>query len=110
MRALQMMLDPNLSTLIITQQQQQRYSYISLAQIDRQVTSDNAGIYTNNTLHYTAKLDRCSSIEYCAPPQSRISRGIKTESFPSDLLSVPSSIFLGRRVQGLSSLFTTHCL
>jgi len=44
---LQMMLDPNLSTLIITQQQQQQqqpYSYISMAQIDRQVTSDNPGI------------------------------------------------------------------
>jgi len=41
---LQMMLDPNLSTLIITQQQQQPYNYISLAQIDRQVTSDNPGI------------------------------------------------------------------
>jgi len=43
MFVLQMMLDPHLSTLIITQQQQQhqRYSYISLAHIDRQVTSDN---------------------------------------------------------------------
>jgi len=39
--AIQMMLDPNLSTLIITQQQHQRYSYISLAQIDRPVNSDN---------------------------------------------------------------------
>jgi len=46
-----MMLDPNLSTLIITQQQQ-RYSYISLAQIDRQVTADNPGsIQQSNSLH-----------------------------------------------------------
>jgi len=44
-----MVLNPNLSTLIITQQQQQQQqqacSYIHLAQIDRQMTSDNAGTY-----------------------------------------------------------------
>jgi len=42
-----MVLDPNLSTVIITHQQQQQhqqpYNYISLAQIERQVTSDNPG-------------------------------------------------------------------
>ena len=45
---LQMMLDPSLSAVIITQQQHQPYSYISLAQIDRQMTSDNPGIPPSN--------------------------------------------------------------
>jgi len=45
------MFDPNLSTLIITQQQhQQPYNYISLAQIDRQVTADNPGKKQSNSI------------------------------------------------------------